>query len=452
MRTIRVKVAIWSALASTVILSVLFYAGYVLLKSSLINDLDKLNKAEFEQISSRLGHVDSVLDAPYVELRMRETSEYAGTLFYIEIWDRYGEILFSSPNIKQEFIGGKDLPEKGTINHVHLGEIRVGVFNAGVYTIVIGTPEGSVQIALNDFRNISIALSIVMLIMSGLIGYGLSRITLLPIVSIQDTARKITSDNLKERIPAATSSTEMNNLVQLLNGMFDRIESGFNQVRQFTGEASHELKTPLSIIRLHSERLLSNGSLSEQSKLIIQEQLIEVDRLTRVIEQLLFISRAESGNIPLKLISANPQQFFDGFHQDAEILADSYGIKLNINHHGEGEVEFEPKWIRQVLLNILMNGIHVSPPHGEIIIQSELNKNEWKINVMDQGPGLEEVNLTRIFDRFVRIKNDKHTPGTGLGLSICQSLIQLHGGKISAKNNINRQGLNVEVIIYRRPI
>jgi two-component system heavy metal sensor histidine kinase CusS len=86
---------------------------------------------------------------------------------------------------------------------------------------------------------------------------------------------------------------------------------------------------------------------------------------------------------------------------------------------------------------------------GEILISSTLNMKEWRVNVVDQGPGLDEENLGRIFERFVRIKTDKNTGGTGLGLSICQSLMLLHQGKIVARNNTNRSGLDVEIIIYQ---
>jgi two-component system heavy metal sensor histidine kinase CusS len=96
-----------------------------------------------------------------------------------------------------------------------------------------------------------------------------------------------------------------------------------------------------------------------------------------------------------------------------------------------------------------MNAINASPLGGEILISSTLNMKEWRVNVVDQGPGLDEANLERIFERFVRIKSDKNTKGTGLGLSICQSLIQLHHGKIVARNNTNRPGLYVEIIIYQ---
>lgn len=450
MRTIGRKVALWSALASTATLAILFLASYLLLKASLINGLDNLNKSEFEQISSRLGPNYSTLSAPFIEMRIRETTEYAATLFYIEIYDQSKDAIFISSNIKKQFLNQDTENTNYTIKDEILGEIRVGVFKMDPFTVIIGTPEAAVSGVMSNFRNISIALLVMMLILSGAIGYGLSKLALAPIKLIQDTASKISSDNLKDRIPLSNSSHEMAALVDLLNNMFDRIETSFNQVKQFTGEASHELKTPLSIIRLHSEKLLSTPNLADENKIIIQEQLVEIDRLTRIIEELLFISRAESGNITLDLKKIDPKLYLENFAQDAFILAENYSKRLRIEHAGQGEIAFEPKWMRQVLLNLLMNAINVSPPDGLISIQSELNDEMWKINVIDEGPGLTEDQIPRIFHRFVRFMDDKKSSGTGLGLAICQSLIHLHGGEITGKNVEINSGFNVEVKIFHR--
>lgn len=450
MRTIGRKVALWSALASTATLAILFLASYLLLKASLINGLDNLNKSEFEQISSRLGPDYSTLSAPFIEMRIRETTEYASTLFYIEIYDQSKDAIFISSNIKKQFLNQATENNSYTIDDDVLGEIRVGVFKMEPFTVIIGTPESTVSGVMSNFRNISIALLVMMLILSGAIGYGLSKLALAPIKLIQDTARKISSDNLKDRIPLSNSSHEMAALVNLLNDMFDRIETSFNQVKQFTGEASHELKTPLSIIRLHSEKLLFSPNLADDNKIIIQEQLIEIDRLTRIIEELLFISRAESGNITLDLKRIDPKLYLDNFAQDAYILAENYSKRLRIEHKGHGEIAFEPKWMRQVLLNLLMNAINVSPQNGLILIKSELNNEMWKINVIDEGPGLTEDQIPRIFHRFVRFNDDKNSSGTGLGLAICQSLIHLHGGEISGSNADNNIGFNVEIKIFHK--
>ena len=450
MRTIGRKVALWSALASTSTLAILFLASNLLLKASLINGLDNLNKSEFEQISSRLGPDYSTLSAPFIEMRIRETTEYAATLFYIEIYDQNKDAIFISSNIKKQFLNLETENSNYTIDDDVLGEIRVGVFKMDPFTVIIGTPESAVSGVMSNFRNISIALLVMMLILSGAIGYGLSKLALAPIKLIQDTARKISSDNLKDRIPLSNSSHEMAALVVLLNNMFDRIEASFNQVKQFTGEASHELKTPLSIIRLHSEKLLFSSNLTDDNKIIIQEQLVEIDRLTRIIEELLFISRAESGNITLDLKKIDPKFYLDNFAQDAYILAENKSKRLRIEHTGHGEIAFEPKWMRQVLLNLLMNAINVSPRDGLILIKSELNDEMWKINVIDEGPGLTEDQIPRIFHRFVRFIDDKNSSGTGLGLAICESLIHLHGGEISGSNVKNKFGFNIEIKIFRR--
>jgi two-component system heavy metal sensor histidine kinase CusS len=136
-----------------------------------------------------------------------------------------------------------------------------------------------------------------MVAVSVAIGFGLSRLALRPVRLIRETARRIGSDNLSERIAVANVRDEISDLAQLLNLMFDRLEKSFQQIRRFTAEASHELKTPLSLIRLQAEKLLVQGRLDADDEESVHMQLEEVSRLSQIIEELLFLSRAEACDI-----------------------------------------------------------------------------------------------------------------------------------------------------------
>ena len=149
------------------------------------------------------------------------------------------------------------------------------------------------------------------------IGLALSRLALRPLRFIRETAQRINSENLSERIPPMKSHDELADLARLLNQMFDRLERSFNQVKRFAAEASHEIKTPLSLIRLHGEKLLEDENLEHGHIEAIVAQLDEVARLNQIIDEMLFLSRAEANAIPLLLTKAAPEAMLAAFSQDA---------------------------------------------------------------------------------------------------------------------------------------
>jgi signal transduction histidine kinase len=317
---------------------------------------------------------------------------------------------------------------------------------------MIATPLQPVREAMQTYAEVCAGLLVAMLLASLLIGAALSRLVLNPVRSIRDTANRIRFDNLSERIPVGNVRDEIADLARLLNQMFDRLEASFDQIRRFTSEASHELKTPLSLIRLQAERMLADEAIEASHREPLHELLDEVDGLNRVIEDLLFLSRADAHAISLELKLQDPLPFLQGFAQDASVLAEHHGMRFVLEHTGEGQVAFESKWMRQVLLNLLVNAIRVSPPGGLISLGSTLDDGTWRLAVEDQGPGLTPEQRERMFERFVRfgVQGAEKLPGTGLGMAICRSIVALHGGRIEACPAHEGTGLNVEIRIPAR--
>jgi two-component system heavy metal sensor histidine kinase CusS len=285
----------------------------------------------------------------------------------------------------------------------------------------------------------------VMIAISGAIGFGLSRLALRPVRLIRETANHISSDNLSERIPVAAVRDEISELAQLLNQMFDRLESAFDQIRRFTAEASHELKTPLSLIRLQAEKLLMHGNLGAAHEESVHVQLEELARLSQIIEELLFLSRAEARDIELQLAAHTPESVLQGFGQDARVLSEHRGLRYVQTHQGLGRVLVEPRWLRRVLLNLLANAMNASPPGGTVTLNSVVEAGVWRVALEDQGPGVAAELRERIFERFFRLAPaaDSAESGSGLGLAICRSIIALHRGRIWAEASPGLTGLCV---------
>lgn len=445
MRSIGARLALWYTLAATVAFAVLSVAGYFMLERYLVHGLDLLNSAEFEQIKAHLGPDHESLSAAVIEVRIRETTEYASVLFYIDVHGKTVGTVFRSSNLHGETI--PDVPGERIFNAglPDKGLMRVGEFILGPYDVMVATPLAPVQSVMDGYVEVCAALMAIMLFVSAAVGFGLSRLALRPLRSIQSTANRIRSDNLAERIPVARVSDEISNLAQLLNQMFDRLESAFNQIRRFSADASHELKTPLSLMRLHAEKLLMEGTLSPAQQEAVAAQLEELDRLNEIVEDLLFLSRAEARAITLHPQSQPPLPFLQSFEQDARALAEHEGIQCSIVHRGTGAVAFDPKWIRQVLLNLVRNSLNVSPAGSHVAVQSELTESVWRVAVEDEGPGVPPEQREHIFERFVRVSNSKHPDdkGSGLGLAICRSIVDLHGGRIFAATPAQGSGLRV---------
>jgi two-component system heavy metal sensor histidine kinase CusS len=238
---------------------------------------------------------------------------------------------------------------------------------------------------------------------------------------------------------------EISNLARLLNEMFDRLEISFNQIRRFTAEASHELKTPLSLVRLHAEKLLVEGGLTPVQEEAVQMQLEEIARLNKIIEELLFLSRAEAQAVRLDFRNENPREFLLAFSQDARALAEHRGMVFTATVEGGGKVDYDPKWLRQVLLNLLQNALNASPPGGRISLVSTFTAGVWRVAIADQGPGVLPAQREKIFERFVRLETGgiREDKGSGLGLAISRSIIGLHRGSIRAEAAPDGPGLRV---------
>ena len=180
-------------------------------------------------------------------------------------------------------------------------------------------------------------------------------------------------------------------------------------------------------------------------------QLEEISRLNKIIEELLFISRVEAQAVTPEFRREDPRKFLQTFTQDARVLAESRGVRFVETIEGSGRVDYDPKWIRQVLLNLVSNALKYSPRGGLITLAAEFTVESWRVAVEDDGPGVPEEQRERIFERFVRLgeapaEGDK---GSGLGLAISRSILALHRGTIRAEASTRGSGLRV---VFEIPI
>jgi signal transduction histidine kinase len=445
------RLAFWYAIAATASFAVLSIAGYFMLHNQMLHQLDQLNETQFKQLHTALGPNYKTLTPQVINERIRDTTESASTLFYIDMHGPMTNTFFKSNNLHGQSI--PDIPgERAYSTEVPgvTGMLRVSEFLLPPFEVTVATPLAPVDDVMNGYLRVSLALIALMLLVSIALGFGLAQIVLRPIRAIRDTANRIRSDNLKERIPVHGVKDEITELARLLNQMFDRLESSFDQIRRFTAEASHELKTPLSLVRLHAERVLMNTSLDPGQRESLHVQLEELARVNQIIDELLFISRADAQAIAIQAQQQSPAGFLHSFSQDAAALAEHHGCRFTYSHEGEGEASFEEKRMRQVLLNLLANALNVSPRGATITLRSRLDDGTWRVAVCDQGPGLNPEQRVQMFERFVRFGTPNASDkGSGLGLAICRSIVQLHKGRIFALEGESGHGLQMVIEIPR---
>lgn len=449
MRSIGARLALWYALASTLTFACLFLAGRYFLERHAIHALDLMNAAEFEQIKLRLGPDAAALEPAQLSNRLQSAMVHESVVYYAEIRDASGTLLFRSNNLRGQVVpasAGRDAynaPVEG------LSELRAGRFMLGPLEVVIATSKRHIRpLVMIGYEKNFYVLTAIMFAVSILIGYGVSRMAMRPLRVIQETAARIGSHNLSTRVPVGGVRDELSDLARLLNRMFDRLEAAFEQTRRFTAEASHELKTPLSLVRLQAEKLALEGGLKPAQEEAVHMQLEEIARLNQIIEELLFLSRAEARAVTLQAKAQDPRAFLETFGADARVLAEARGMQFSDRISGCGEVTFDAKWIRQVLLNLFANALNASSPGARVTLCSELDSTSWRVAIEDEGPGVPAEQRERIFERFVRLGSAKEG-GSGLGLAISRSIIGLHCGSIRAEAGTDGRGLRV---VFELPV
>jgi signal transduction histidine kinase len=257
---------------------------------------------------------------------------------------------------------------------------------------------------------------------------------------MQRSAQRITASNLSERLPVPPGNDEIAQLARLLNSLFGRLEAAFEQTKRFTADASHELRTPLSLIRLYAERLAASRNLGSSEIAQVEQQIEEIGRLNRLVDDLLMLARADAGNLGLRKKVTDIWPYLEDFGEDADALAEEKGQHFVLHNDGSGPVEFDPILLRQALLNLLTNALRHSPEGSQIELTSSVAGGRWAITLEDEGPGIPPDKLPYIFGRFVRFDSTtgEQTGGSGLGLAITKGIIEAHGGSIRIENRAPR--------------
>jgi signal transduction histidine kinase len=448
---LRTSHVVFYSLVVTLTFTLALAFGFWFIRRQMLTGNDFLLDAESREILARISIIAPPLDASKLKTAFEEEIEENNTMFYFEVNDPSGRVIYHSPNLGgvtlNDFASGTD---KRTFDVPPLGLLRVAEYRTTAAQVQIAMSLGNFQSVNDTFVRVFLLGIPLIALLSVAFGVALRKSTLHPVQQMQATARRINASNLSERLEVPSGSGEMAALARLLNEMFDRLEKSFNHVKQISADTSHELMTPLSVIRLHAEKLLNDPELPSRYHHAVEEQLHETLHLADTLERLLMLAKADSMVLPLKLKPVVLQDFIRQFAEDAQLLAEKRGLKFMLAQNDKGNAVVDQGLMRQVLFNLLSNALRYNPPDGTITLRSCCGDGHWKLEVQDEGPGVPADRLEDIFGRFVQIApRSEPGSGTGLGLAICKSIVELHKGKITAANRADRSGF---VIWFQIPL
>ena len=308
----------------------------------------------------------------------------------------------------------------------------------------VAAPIGSVPFGPEQLLRGMLVIAPIFLLGGVVLGYVLADAALRPLKGMTDELEAITDGrSLHRRLAIPTNADELERLAHTLNGMLARLEQSFGGLRQFTADASHELKTPLMVVRIGIERALTHPRTPPESLEALDGVLAQINHMTEMVDSLLTLARVDEGSAGLAVEEVDLRELVSEAAETAGILGEQGG--LTVRHEAPDQpvlLEVDRSRIRQLLLNLVTNAIKYTPSGGKVSLGLVDQGETVAIIVGDDGVGIAPGDLPHIFDRFYRadVSRDRSgdRPGTGLGLAITKWIAEAHGGTISVQSRVGR--------------
>jgi signal transduction histidine kinase len=324
--------------------------------------------------------------------------------------------------------------------------LAIPVENAGprISGILVATPTREAALGPADLLQSMLLIAPLILVGAGLVGYWLSGTSLRPVQTIMDEVEAISDGrSLHRRLAVPLSGDEMARLALTVNGMLARLEQSFGSLHRFTADASHELKTPLMVLRAGVERALVHPGTPPEILQSLDETLAQINQMTEMVESLLTLARADEGRAPLAVEECDLRELVADVAETAGMLGEGAGVtEIHTLPDSPVRLPVDRHRIREMLLNIVTNAIKYTPPGGTIALSLEQDDDAVTLSVRDTGIGIAAGDLPHIFERFWRADPARartgDRPGVGLGLAITKWIVEAHGGTITVQSRPGR--------------
>jgi heavy metal sensor kinase len=407
-----------------------------------VNDASSMNLQSVQRLIER----SATKGDAKVQKELAELASWwpSGALF--EVADENQNWIFRSPQFLQ---AGVQLPQVGngaaiffTTNLSHI-QYRIALqkfqTNGRTYEIHAAVPTEPFDRALDNFRDIERETVPLLVIIASLLGYWLSGRSLAPVTRIIETAERIGVDSLSQRLEVPRARDELRRLTQALNAMLERIDNSFRRITQFTADASHDLRTPVSVIRTLAEVTLRRPRTEQQYADALSKILRTSEETTSLLENLLTLARADAGTTGMELQLIDLSIHVLKAQERGLLLAANKSLDVTLRTPGR------PVWVRadsiamdRLMLILLDNAIKYTPEGGFCEIELLAEGDQAQIVVRDSGIGIAEQELQLIFERSYRSDQarSRETGGAGLGLAIARWITVMHGGTITAESRL----------------
>ena len=412
----------------------------------LLHDLRKQQDASLDREIETVEGLISLSPDGEVELRSEEgeaRAENPERGYLLEIWSADGKPMFLSEGLDGSSLGpAPDLTQKPFDRFPHTYRLRNGArvrvearrhgIEGRVLLLRLAVSEEPLWDEFWDMVSVlAIGLPVTVLLI-GFAGYAVAGQALQPVDAMAQRASKISAERLNERLTIQNPGDELGHLGLAFNETLARLEKSFEQLRRFTADASHELRTPLTAIRSVGEVALQNTGDATYYRDIIGSMLEEVNRLTRLVESLLTMSRADAGQIQLQRTTVGVLDLAKESAALLEVLAEEKHQTVVVGGDPSLTVRGDRLILRQALINLIDNAVKYSPSGGDIEVCVRAIGKDVLIEVQDSGPGISAEHADKVFQRFYRVDKARTRAegGTGLGLSIVEWAVSANGGSV----------------------
>ena len=283
---------------------------------------------------------------------------------------------------------------------------------------------------------------------SALIARTVTNRGLQPLVEMTDSLKRIGPHRLHERLNPAAWPRELKPVAIAFDEMLDRLEDSFTRLSQFSADLAHELRTPIANLRGEAEVALTRPRTPEEYREVVESSVAECERLSGIIDNLLFLARAEAAERDIERTRFDARAAIDKIAAYYETIAEDRHVAISCS--GEGQIDADPLLFSRAVSNLVDNALRFTPDGGRVEISVTVSAPSTQISVRDSGSGIPPEHLPRVFDRFYRADSSRSSIGTGLGLALVKSIADLHGGSASVQSELGR-GTTVTLIFPNQP-
>ena len=449
---IRVRMTLWYVLLLAVTFTV--FAIYLMFRfqSSLRATIDASLQVTVSNAIASID-MDDYLNTNRLTLNLTEQSQAGNPDFAMRLVSPKSEVWDSSSNAKNISFGEPAeagyTTKKGIRNEDEWRVFSQPVLDSNRQTIawVQGAQSlHSANDAVEDLRE-QLYLGIpLVLLFAGFGGYFLANRALRPIQQITNIAQEITALDLSRRLAYRGTMDEVGILAETFDQMLERLQSSFARERRFTGDAAHELRTPLTVLKGQIEVTLNRKRNPAEYEMKLQELSAQVERLIRLSNGLLFLSRSDQNQLSFEPDDINLSEWLEVLMEQFQPLAREKGLKIDTNIPGKLLVFGDGDHLIRLFINLVENAIKYAPVGGQITVTAMKKPGETQISIHNTGPDIPPEHLQHLFERFYRVEADRssQTGGAGLGLAIAHEIVRLHGGEIEVQSEPGR-GVTVRV-------